>query len=114
MLGAAAPASAEMRLFMFEIAECEACDQFHAETLQDYWNSEASRTLPLTIVDLNALGTAAQPLRTPIDVVPTFVVMQDGREVARLSGYPGKQAFEAGIAAVLAADRPTASIQPLP
>ncbi len=97
LLGASSVAQAEMRLFMFEIADCAACDRFHAEALQEYWNSEASRTLPLTIVDLNTLGTAAQPLRSPIDVVPTFVVMRDGREVARLSGYPGRQAFEAGI-----------------
>ena len=103
-----------MRLYMFEIADCAACDRFHAETLQDYWSSEASHTLPLTIVDLNALGTAAQPLRYPIDVVPTFVVMRDGREVARLSGYPGKQAFEAGIAAVLAEDQPTAALEHFP
>lgn len=114
LLGTASAAGAEMRLFMFEIADCAACDRFHTETLQDYWGSEASRTLPLTIVDLNALGTAAQPLRYPVDTVPTFVVMQDGREIARLAGYPGREAFEASIAAVLAAQQPTATVTPLP
>jgi len=107
-------ASAEMRLYLFEIAGCTACDQFHAEALRDYWTSDASTALPLTIVDLNALGTAAQPLRSPIRTVPTFVVMRDGIEIARLTGYPGKAAFAAGIAAVLADEQPTASIQPLP
>lgn len=114
LLGASSAAEAEMRLYMFEIADCAACDRFHSEALQDYWSSETSRALPLTIVDLNALGTAAQPLRYPIAVVPTFVVMHNGREIARLSGYPGQQAFEAGIAAVLAKDQPTATIKPLP
>ena len=114
LLGSASVAKAEMRLYLFELADCTPCGQFHAEALQDYWNSETSRALPLTIVDLNALGTAAQPLRYPIDTVPTFVVMRDGREVARLTGYPGKAAFEASIAQVLAEDQPTASIEPLP
>lgn len=103
-----------MRLFVFEIEGCTACAQFHTEALQDYWTSETSRSLPLTIVDLNALGTAGQPLRSPIRTVPTFIVMRDGIEIARLTGYPGKQAFEAGIAQVLADDAPTASLRPLP
>lgn len=113
---AASPASAEaeMRLFVFEIEGCTACTQFHTEALQDYWTSETSRSLPLTIVDLNALGTAGQPLRAPIRTVPTFIVMRDGIEIARLTGYPGKQALEAGIAQVLADEAPTASIRPLP
>ena len=109
-----AVAWAEMRLYLFEIADCAACEQFHSEALRDYWTSETSTTLPLTIVDLNALGTAGQPLRSPIRTVPTFVVMRDGIEIARLTGYPGKAAFEAGIAAVLADEQPTASIEPLP
>lgn len=107
-------ARADMRLFVFEIEGCTACTQFHTEALQDYWTSETSRSLPLTIVDLNALGTAGQPLRSPIRTVPTFIVMRDGIEIARLTGYPGKQAFETGIAQVLADDAPTASLRPLP
>lgn len=107
-------ARADMRLYVFEIEGCEACAQFHSEALQDYWTSETSRSLPLTIVDLNALGTARQPLRSPIRTVPTFVVMRDGIEVARLTGYPGKAAFEAGMAAVLAEHAPTSSLGPLP
>lgn len=107
-------ARADMRLYVYEIEGCEACAQFHAEALQDYWASQASRSLPLTIVDLNALGTARQPLRSPIRTVPTFVVMRDGIEMARLTGYPGKAAFEAGMAAVIAEVAPTASIGPLP
>lgn len=103
-----------MRLVVYEIDGCAACEQFHTEALQDYWSSATSSTLPLTIVDLNALGTAGQALRSPIRTVPTFIVMRDGIEIARLTGYPGKQAFEAGIAQVLADDAPTASIEPLP
>jgi hypothetical protein len=110
----AVPARADMRLYVFEIEGCEMCTRFHAEALGDYWTSETSRSLPLTIVDLNALGTARQPLRSPIRTVPTFVVMRDGTEIARLTGYPGKAAFEAGMAAVVAEDSPTASLEPLP
>jgi hypothetical protein len=107
-------ARAEMRLYMFETADCAACALFHAEALEAYWSSEASRQLPLTIVDLNALGTAGQPLRAPISVVPTFVVMREGTEIARLAGFPGKAAFEAAITSMLDDDPPTASIAPLP
>lgn len=114
VLGQPSPGHAGMRLYVFEIEACGACAQFHAEALKDYWSSERSLTLPLTIVDLNALGTAGQPLRAPIRTVPTFVVMRDGVEIARLTGYPGKTAFEASLAAVLADDPPTASLKPLP
>lgn len=95
MLPAAAGSPA--RLVVFEAPGCAQCRQFREEALPEYWGSPASLELPIQVIDMAALGTGGHPLKARIATLPTFVVMQDGREVARLSGYPGKEGFRAMV-----------------
>ena len=89
------------RLVVFEVADCAPCRLFRQEVLPAYWGSPASLDLPIQLIDMQALGTGGHPLRAPVVTLPTFVVMRDGREVARLAGYPGREGFAALVEAVI-------------
>jgi hypothetical protein len=48
---------------------------------------------PLCIFDVSSDGAADLALNAPIDVVPTAVVVRDGREIDRIVGYWGPSNF---------------------
>ena len=80
-------------LVMFERAGCVWCSRLNAEIAPIYPNTDASRSAPLRRIDVD------RPL--PTDLVgidagpftPTFVVVDKGREVGRIRGYPGDAFF---------------------
>ncbi len=49
--------------------------------------------MPMRFVDVNAIDEGSIGLATPITLVPTIVLMRDGREVGRLAGYTGPELF---------------------
>lgn len=80
-------------LVMFEQAGCVWCARFRAEIGPAYPKTEEGKIAPLREVDIH------QPL--PEDLAhltverytPVFVLMQDGKEVGRIRGYPGDEFF---------------------
>lgn len=80
-------------LLMLERPGCMYCARFDAEIAPAWPNTEEGRRAPLRRVDLTApwpedLGGVARDV-----VTPTFVLIEDGREVDRLRGYPGDGFF---------------------
>lgn len=104
-LTATRPATAEARLVVYEIEGCAYCAEFRRVVLPAYWGSRQAAEMPIEIVDLNALGTNGHALRHRLDVVPTFVVIDDGREIGRIEGYPGRDNLAVAIEVVLRAVR---------
>ena len=78
---------------MFESAMCEWCDAWHEEIGVVYPNTEESRRAPLRRVSID--GARPSDLRhlRGIQFTPTFVVMNEGKEVGRILGYPGESFF---------------------
>lgn len=97
VLGASGAARADSQLVMFSANDCLSCRAFYHEVLPSYWGSEESLDLPIRIVDVQALGSDGNALNAPLTEMPTFVFMQDGREIARLEGYEDRDAFYAQI-----------------
>ncbi len=72
---------------------CEWCEVWESEVGVLYDKTDEARTLPLRRVD--------NELEKPDDIrfvqgiiyTPTFVVIDRGREVGRILGYPGEQFF---------------------
>ena len=91
-LGFSSPGIAS-ELVMFERAGCAWCARFNAEIAPIYAKTDEGRSLPLRRIDL------AQPI--PADLAgidpgaftPTFVVVDKGREIGRIRGYPGDAFF---------------------
>ena len=83
-----------IEIVVLEAEGCVYCDVFRVDVKPAYEASPAAREAPLRFVDLN--DEAADKLDLtggPVDVVPTFVVMKDHKEVARIPGYVGRENF---------------------
>lgn len=80
------PARAEtFELVMFERAGCPHCARWNREVAPAYPLTPEGRKAPLRRVAMEK--GPAPGLASPVRFSPTFVLMKDGREVGRLTGY---------------------------
>jgi thioredoxin-related protein len=80
-------------LVMFEQAGCEWCETFNREIAPIYAKSEEGLRAPLRRVDI---ARASPPDLAFIQVerfTPLFVLVDKGREIGRIRGYPGPEGF---------------------
>lgn len=80
-------------LVVFEIKQCPYCELFRRDILPTYQRSRHAADLPIRFVDVAAVDTDRLPLLAPVTTVPTIVLMRDGREAGRISGYTGPEIF---------------------
>ena len=85
-------------LLMFSMKSCRYCRNFLKEVAQEYKNTEHAKVLPLRIISMDRTTAPKwfdlaydQQRIDPIKGTPTFIVWDNGQEVARLIGYNGKQ-----------------------
>jgi thioredoxin-related protein len=76
-----------MELLVFEHPDCSYCQAFRARIAPSYRQSEHEAQAPLRFVDVSNSGTELESLKAPINMVPTAVVLKNGREVDRIAGY---------------------------
>ena len=86
------PAAAS-ELVMFERSGCGWCARFNAEIAPIYSRTDEGRALPLRRVDLGQPLPADLAGIDPGAFTPTFVVVDQGREIGRIRGYPGDAFF---------------------
>lgn len=86
-------AVAEVRLMMVEQAGCAYCARWHAEVGPEYPITEEGRAAPLMLQDLRADLPQGVSLSAPPVFTPTFILLKDGVETARLEGYPSEDFF---------------------
>jgi hypothetical protein len=101
MFVAFAPAAAHAaELVMFERAGCEWCAAFDRDIAPVYGKSEEGLRAPLRRVDIT------QPVPPDLAFIqverftPLFVLVDQGREIGRIRGYPGLESFWMQIAAM--------------
>lgn len=88
----AAPARAA-ELVMFEDAGCMWCARFNAEIGPIYAKSEEGRRAPLRRVDSGKALPADLSFIETERFTPVFVLVEGGREIGRIRGYPGEDHF---------------------
>ena len=76
-----------MELLVFEHPDCTHCQTFRSRVAPAYRQSPQAAEAPLRFVDVTATDTDRLALKSPISMVPTAVLMKDGREVDRIAGY---------------------------
>jgi len=88
------------QLLMFVDQDCTACEDFLDEVAPLYQRAAISEDLPLVVVDLDDRRNQRKLRRAeregridPIWRAMTFVLWDQGREVARLNGYPSSRRF---------------------
>ncbi|KJS17513.1 MAG: regulatory protein SoxS [Hoeflea sp. BRH_c9] len=80
-------------MVMFEQPGCVWCARFNEDIAPAWPNTEQGRRAPLRRVNIHE-PLPADLAEIPIErFTPTFVLVDDGREIARLRGYPGDQFF---------------------
>lgn len=92
VLAAALPLQAA-ELIMLERPGCVWCARFNEEIAPAYAKTEQGRRAPLRRVDIteewprDLQGIAGER------ITPTFLLIEDGKEVGRIRGYPGDEFF---------------------
>ena len=82
-----------VELLMVESASCEWCEAWHEEIGLVYSKTREGKYAPLRRVDISDMLSANQTkIRLP-SFTPTFVVLDNDKEVARIIGYPGEDFF---------------------
>ncbi len=77
---------------MVEQPGCYTCKQWNAEIAPIYPNTEAGAMAPLRREQLNHRPDDLTYDRA-VNYTPTFILIEDGQEIARLEGYPGEDFF---------------------
>jgi len=90
-------------LVMFERAGCTWCARFDAEIAPVYAKTDEGRALPLRRVDRDKPLPDDLAAIDPGAFTPTFVVVNQGREIGRIRGYPGDAFFFGLLGRILAA-----------
>lgn len=85
-------ATAEVELIMVEEAGCIYCARWSAEVGPEYPLTPEGRAAPLRRMDISAMDSGLELVSTP-RFTPTFILIDNGRELARLEGYPGEDFF---------------------
>lgn len=88
-----ASAQVAVELYMFEEAGCPWCARWHREVGSAYARSEEGRRAPLRRVHIAEAPRTGVRLATAVTVTPTFVLVDRGNEVGRITGYPGADFF---------------------
>ena len=89
---AAGPAQA-LELLMYRRAGCSWCAAWDRDIGPIYGKSEIGRRAPLRMIDLDHQTGHHISLISPIRYTPTFVLVAQKREIARIEGYPGEDFF---------------------
>jgi thioredoxin-related protein len=87
------PNASELELIVMEAEGCTYCDIFRRDVLPSYQASERGKDVPIRFLDVNDQTAEALGLDSPVDIVPTFVVLKNHREVGRIPGYVGPEFF---------------------
>jgi thioredoxin-related protein len=87
------PATTNFQLLVMEAEGCIYCTIFRRDVLPSYEVSERGKELPVRFIDVNDVDKAGITLQSPIDILPTFVVVKDNRELGRIPGYMGPEDF---------------------
>jgi len=80
-------------LLVFETENCPYCFIFRRDVAPNYMSSPRAKDVPLRYVDARKTDLSTMRLKSPLTMVPTVVLMKNGREVDRITGYMGPEPF---------------------
>jgi len=103
-------AAAALELVMVEQAGCPWCARWNDEIGPIYPKTEEGEAAPLRRIDIGELPDGME-LEGKVVFTPTFLLVEDGRELGRIEGYPGEDFFW-GLLARLLGETPGATLVP--
>ena len=100
--GPAVPRAQAAELIMLERPGCSWCIRWNQEIAPIYPLTEEGRRAPLRRVDVTRPWPQDLAGIATDRYTPTFIIVENGREIARLRGYPGDDFFWPLLEAMLA------------
>jgi len=93
----------EMRieLIMVEQEGCVYCEMWDEQIGPIYPKTAEGKAAPMRKMDIDLDYPPDLTFTAPLIFTPTFVLVQDGRELARIEGYPGEDFFWGLLARML-------------
>lgn len=92
-VSAVSSAPSDVELVMFERTGCPWCARWEQDVEPVYAKTEFGKVIPLRKVNLDREKAAGLILDLPVRFTPTFVVVRNGKEVGRITGYMNDAAF---------------------
>lgn len=92
-IDATIPKSSHLQLVVMEAPGCTYCGIFRRDVLPAYEASERAKDVPIRFLDVNDVSSTTMDLEAPVDIVPTFVILKDNKEIGRIPGYVGPETF---------------------
>lgn len=80
-------------LIFFERGGCPWCARWEEEIGKIYPKTSEAQLLPLKRIDVGEAGKGDIALERPVRYTPTFVVVDRGREIGRITGYMDEGTF---------------------
>jgi thioredoxin-related protein len=84
-----AAAAAPYELVVFEADGCIYCEMLRRDAAPLYTSSEVNRDAPIRFVNVSHADETRMELAGAITIAPTVVLLREGREVDRITGYTG-------------------------
>jgi len=85
--------SVAAELLMVEEKWCHWCEKWNEEIGVIYNKTDEGRRAPLRRVDIHAGLPTDVELASRPQYTPTFILIDNGKEVSRIEGYPGEDFF---------------------
>ncbi|MCB8823502.1 thioredoxin family protein [Microvirga rosea] len=92
-LGLSVQASQAAELVMVRRSGCPYCQTWDRMIGPVYSKSDIGRQFPIRMVDLDRDPPLEAKLDRAVYFTPTFILVEEGREVGRIEGYPGEDFF---------------------
>lgn len=80
-------------LVMFDQTGCIYCQRWEQDVGRLYAKTDEAKKLPLRRINIRDQDKSGITLASPIRYTPTFVVIDNGREVGRITGYSSDDSF---------------------
>ncbi|HWV82586.1 MAG TPA: thioredoxin family protein [Hyphomicrobiaceae bacterium] len=90
-----------LEVVVIEARGCPMCQLFRDEIAPIYRATARATRAPLRFVDVAHADLDTMGLMSPVEIIPTVVLMRDGAEVDRLVGYTGPDIFMRAIGIML-------------
>ena len=88
----ASPAAA-VELFMVERQGCHYCIEWKETIGPAYPNTEMGAFAPLRMIDIKDAPPDGISFDGRVVFTPTFILVDDGKEIGRIEGHPGEDFF---------------------
>jgi len=87
-----ATAARAVELIMVEQVGCSWCERWNEEIAPIYPKTTEGKFAPLRRIDIRQEPEDFTYARS-VNFTPTFVLVEDGKELSRIEGYPGEDFF---------------------